>query len=112
MRPTQSLVSLMNFGTPAFDSGDPPGPRLVNALATRLLSVIKGAMAVHSERLAALKSVGPEVDPADVGVDAEGAADMEERAKSTMPTTSAAVASTMAAATAITKPLLRRGGGP
>ena len=96
---------------PAFHAGVFAGPRSEYVFATRSLSVMSGAMAVHNARFAAVKSAGAEGGAADVGVDAEGAADVEERTKSTMPTTRAAVASTMAAATAIAMPLLRRSGG-
>src|SRR6516225_624561 len=111
MLPTQFLVSVMNLSLPAFHAGVFAGPRSEYVFATRSLSVMSGAMAVHNARLAAVKSVGAEVGAADLGVDADGAACGEERAKSTMPTTRAAVASTMAAATASTMPLLRPGGG-
>jgi hypothetical protein len=114
IRPTQSLVSLRNFGTPAFHSGEFAGPRFEYACAVRLLSDIKGAMAVHSARFAAVISPGLErsdgIDADDVPV--PGAAEIEGRTRSIMPTTSAAVAITIAAPMAMAETLLvlRRGG--
>lgn len=108
MRPTQSLVSLRNFGTPALHSGEFAGPRFEYACAVRLLSDIKGAMAEHSARFTAGISAGLErsggVDADDVP--APGAAEIEGRVRSIMPKTSAAVAMTIAPPIAIADILL------
>ena len=87
------------------------GPRPTYAFDTRSFSAMSGAIAVHSARSAAVVSCPGVGVAADGGED--GAADAvvcAGRVRLMMPTTSAAVASTIAAATAIAHALDRRVG--
>ena len=74
------------------------------------LSAISGLIAWHSARLASAVPCGG-LGRADVGVGADGCAVGVGRVRSMMPTTKAAVATMIAAATAAMRPLLRRAGG-